>query len=347
MELVGFDKLDREGCNLYEIYQSQISAEGQRLLRESLLKKSCANFDELRKLFLDQSMIHAVLYPIQNGYGHISKILTSANAKMVGLDISEYQKLTATGKTDSQLVSGSYTTINDLQRKLDSLLGETSSGGGAPTRRPSGGKESGSYAIDSSTLPNENAPGLEQTLVFDDISDVSWAADAIVYLHKRGVVSGAGDKKFLPNNFLKREEIVKIVCLAFRMQVDYEEENIFSDAENNAWYTPYVNAAYKSGVANGKGDGSFGVGDFITRQDLAVMLFRAMSPEMSSAEREMRFIDSGEIDGYAAEAINYLADNGIINGFEDGSFRPKQPCTRAECAKIIFEILRNGGNVNE
>ena len=52
-------------------------------------------------------------------------------------------------------------------------------------------------------------------------------------------------------------------------------------------------------------------------------------------ERALTFTDTDKINGYASEAVNKLCNRGIINGFEDGSFRPREICTRAQMAKVI------------
>ena len=92
-----------------------------------------------------------------------------------------------------------------------------------------------------------------------------------------------------------------------------------------------------SGIMLGTGDSEFGVGMNITRQDLAVILYRAMG--VTDEARECSFTDSGDIDGYAKEAVAYLSGKGIINGYEDGRFLPHKYVTRAEAAKLIYGII--------
>lgn len=96
------------------------------------------------------------------------------------------------------------------------------------------------------------------------------------------------------------------------------------------------------GLVNGYDDGRFGVGEQITRQDMAVMAYRAVGlagKQLSETAEAEAFRDNEEIDGYAAEAVDVLQRAGVISGMEDGSFAPTKTASRAQAAKIIVGIL--------
>ena len=116
--------------------------------------------------------------------------------------------------------------------------------------------------------------------------------------------------------------------------VDSNAVTEFSDA-NGDWYTPYIAAAAQNGLVTGREDGTFGVGDNITRQDMAVIIFRALG---SNASEIHEFTDSADISGYAVEAVSALYNMGIISGYTDGSFGPKDNATRAEAAKMLYGV---------
>ncbi len=84
----------------------------------------------------------------------------------------------------------------------------------------------------------------------------------------------------------------------------------------------------------------FGVGRPITRQDAAVMLARAVSEHIGNETVKPDFTDSGNISEYAVNAIGQLQKNGIVSGRDDGSFAPQMTISRAETAKMIYEILK-------
>ena len=122
-----------------------------------------------------------------------------------------------------------------------------------------------------------------------------------------------------------------------------DSQSAFTDVLPEMWYTPYIAAAQELGITAGNGDGTFGIGTPISRQDAAVMLTRAMETRqitMDSVNEAIVFTDENLISGYAKEAVYKLADCGVLNGMGDGSFAPLVNVTRAEAAKMLYEIGR-------
>ncbi|MCI5892028.1 MAG: S-layer homology domain-containing protein [Clostridiales bacterium] len=169
---------------------------------------------------------------------------------------------------------------------------------------------------------------------FTDIADVEWAKEAILALSNLGIVNGMGDGVFAPQQQVTREQFAKMIVGVMGYSVDSNAVTEFSDA-NGDWYTPYIAAAAQNGLVTGREDGTFGVGDNITRQDMAVIIFRALG---SNASEIHEFTDSADISGYAVEAVSALYNMGIISGYTDGSFGPKDNATRAEAAKMLYGV---------
>lgn len=170
-------------------------------------------------------------------------------------------------------------------------------------------------------------------VTFDDINEATWAKEYIEKLAAAGYVNGKDGKNFRPNDYITREEFVKILVSALGLKAD-ASETIFNDVPANAWYAGYVNVAYKNGIVNGNGAGGFGTGGNITRQDLATMVYRAA--KMKANVPDDKFADDGEIAEYAKEAVYALNSAGVLNGKGDNKFAPKALATRAEASKIIY-----------
>ena len=149
-------------------------------------------------------------------------------------------------------------------------------------------------------------------------------------------MNGIGTNVFAPEKGLTRAELVKVVCIAADLKVE-SGATPFKDVADSSWYAPYVAAAYNSGIINGITAETFAPDEKVSRQDLCVILYRAMKNKLSGNKE---FTDSSEIASYAKEAIGCFAGLGIVNGFEDGSFRPNDGCTRAQCAKIIYMFIQ-------
>lgn len=177
---------------------------------------------------------------------------------------------------------------------------------------------------------------------FFDLENVAWAKEAILALQKAGIVSGKSEIRFAPSDFVKREEFIKMLIIAFGFTSDGFEAD-FIDADKNAWYHPYLSAAQKAQIIYGDGMGNFGVGKNITREDMAVMLYRVLTSEgieLVAEDAVESFADSEEISEYAKDAVLLMQQANVINGMENGTFLPKKSSTRAEAAVMIYRILR-------
>ena len=143
-------------------------------------------------------------------------------------------------------------------------------GGGSGASSNRGSSASSSYQIVDAQPENQT----DESKQFVDLEGYEWAMEYIQYLYQQDVVSMPEDGKFRPDDLVTREEFVKLLLLG--MGADGElGTSSFSDLRLDAWYAPYVVAAEKLGLVSGNGEGQFGVGQPITRQDMAVLCSRA------------------------------------------------------------------------
>ena len=165
-----------------------------------------------------------------------------------------------------------------------------------------------------------------------------WAYDYIEKLYQKQIVSGSGDDKFSPDAQLKREELIKMLVTVMGIS-PIEADESFTDVEADKWYAGYIAASKALGITKGKNDGSFGVGETLTREDAAVLCYRALNKETEQSYTETEFKDDALISDYAKGAVLGMVKSGIISGKDNGNFAPKEHCTRAEAAKILCGIL--------
>ncbi len=177
--------------------------------------------------------------------------------------------------------------------------------------------------------------------VFSDLDSVSWAEDSIVRLAKEGIVSGTGNNKFSPNNLVTREQFVKMILLALDLPVNGGSAQ-FSDVSQSDWYYTYVISANELGIVTGKDNGSFGAGEYVTREDMVAIAARAVRtaqrtlPQTATAN----YTDVSDISDYAKEAAIAFGNAGIITGMPDGSFMPKDFSTRAQAAVVLDRLMQ-------
>ena len=121
---------------------------------------------------------------------------------------------------------------------------------------------------------------------------------------------------------------------------DASAKSNFTDANSGEWYDSYIASAKNTGLINGLGDGAFGVGQNITRQDLAVILYKAALKQGRVFTNKKSFGDDYQIADYAKDAVSYLAGEGIISGMGDNVFAPTAKATRAQAAKLIYSLIK-------
>jgi len=127
------------------------------------------------------------------------------------------------------------------------------------------------------------------------------------------------------------------------LMADVYDENAecdLSDLDKNAWYYKYVASAVQAGIVLGHDDGTFGVGEYITRQDMTVMLDRCLGDLLAEADMSELFADDAAIAEYAKDAVYSVKGAGIVNGVGANNFDPTGTATRAMAAKVICEALK-------
>ena len=223
---------------------------------------------------------------------------------------------------------------------------------------PSGGIGGGGNVPKPTTDPNATeAPSTDPNAteepnattapsgMFNDLGDVEWAVEAIESLAKDGVVNGTSANTFEPNRQITRAEYLAMLMRSYDL-IDETATSAFTDVTANDWFYSAVSSAAKLGIVAGNEDGSFGANDPITRQDMMVMTYRALqviSMPIPVNREYSDFADQASVGGYATEAVKAMYCAEVINGKGDGILDPLGLATRAESAKVIYEIVNLGG----
>lgn len=174
---------------------------------------------------------------------------------------------------------------------------------------------------------------------FSDVSESDWFYEAVKFVHQRGLMGGYGDGRFGPNDTLSRAQLAQILFnKEGRPGVNYLLT--FSDVAGEAWYTEAIRWATSQGIVGGYGNGMFGPNDPITREQLAVMLWRYVGSP-AATNKELHFNDADEISGFALEAMRWAVENGILNGYGDGRLGPQGQATRAQVAQVLKNFIEN------
>lgn len=268
-------------------------------------------------------------------------------ANEISITFSDYANVTNQSELINTMIgfNSEFTALSGVKSKFVELVAaapkNTTGTQGGNNSNNNSSSTGGSGGGGGKVVKNEETIVTQpQKTTFSDIAGVSWAHEAINYLAERGIINGKADGVFAPNDNLTRAEAVKLIVTAFNISTD-NEENVFNDIEKKDWYHSYVLAAYHNGLVNGVEESTFAPNAPVSRQDLAVMLFRLMSEDIAQ-EQAINFADSGEIADYAVNAVTAMVNKGIINGTDGNRFAPNEKATRAQAAKMLFEMIKTG-----
>ena len=264
----------------------------------------------------------------------------SSSTYAVTVERSEHGKVTSNRTNASNGSTVTLTVTPDSGYVLDTLTVTDSRGNEIKLTARGGGK----YTF---TMPSR-AVTVKAVFVsaqsewrnpYTDVASGAWYYDAVRYASENGLMGGYGNGLFGPNDNLSRAQFAQILFnREGRPVVNYLLQ--YGDVAGGAWYTEAVRWATSRGVVGGYGNGMFGPNDNITREQLAVMLWRyAGSP--AATHKELHFNDTDEISGYALEALRWAVENGIISGYGDGRLGPQGLATRAQVAQMLKNYLKD------
>ena len=217
----------------------------------------------------------------------------------------------------------------------------------------------GGAGADSTTEPGPDSPSseeeqkpnppVEESVYFDDLGGYSWAAEAINRLAADQIVNGTGPRTFSPGKNITRADFAILLTRLFALP-DRPGEN-FDDVPKGAYYAEELRIAKANGIVLGVGDNRFLPTEAITRQDMMVILVRALDVVKkgvsAASESELaQFADAAQIAPYARDAAARLAAAGLVSG-SDGRLWPLQWTTRAESAVLLDRILQKIQNHKE
>lgn len=182
--------------------------------------------------------------------------------------------------------------------------------------------------------------------IFDDIDASSWYKEYVQYVFDKNIMKGMTKTEFGPDVILTRSHFATML---YRMEGEPEAEyrNEFHDVQKGEFYTDPVMWASMDGIGiiSGYEDGNFGPDDDITREQIAVMLYRYAKYkkyDTSDTEDLSRFEDHEKVSKFAVEAMQWAVGTEMIMGEgDDKQLNPQGGTSRAVCAAMIQRFIDN------
>ena len=166
----------------------------------------------------------------------------------------------------------------------------------------------------------------------------SWCYEAVRSAYESGIASGTTAVTFTPDGTLTRGQAAVLLWrLAGSPAVNYAMD--FPDVAEDAYCAEAVRWAAALGIVRGYGDGTFGIGIPVTREQFAAMLYRYAQSGgqgfVGAWAFPLDYPDAGQVSGFAYEPLCWLTMNGVISGGSGGLLAPGDPVTRAQAAVML------------
>ena len=181
-----------------------------------------------------------------------------------------------------------------------------------------------------------------EPLPFGDVDDGDWFADAVRFVYENGMMNGVSETDFAPHAATSRSMIVTIL---YRLEgepvVDYAMD--FTDVAGDAYYAEAVRWAASEGIVGGYGGGLFGSDDAVTREQLAVILYRyavykGYDVSIGEDTNILSYADFADLSEYAIPAMQWACGAGVITGVTDATLVPQGEATRAQVAAMLMRF---------
>jgi hypothetical protein len=178
---------------------------------------------------------------------------------------------------------------------------------------------------------------------FTDIKG-HWAESDILYMMQKNVVEVTDEKRFYPNREITRAEFAGFLVRTLGIQGNNQNSKSFKDVAPDKPYYKEVLIAADSGIIVGVGEGKFNPDMKITRQEMAVMLDRALKykkvPVEINNDSLIKYTDSKQIADWAKDGVAAAVTSGLMGGRENDNFVPKSFTSKAEAVVILHRFIK-------
>ena len=199
----------------------------------------------------------------------------------------------------------------------------------------------GKVTVEASFVREGGQSQTPQT-TFMDVPASAWYYDAVEYVYENGLMSGVSGGWFAPNDTLTRAMLVQTL---YAMEGRPAAASAgFADVASGDWYASAVNWAAANGVVSGVSETGFGPNNALTREQLALILYRFAQYkgyDVTGTSDLAAYADGSSVSGWAAEAMGWAVDAGLISGVGGNQIAPTGTATRAQVAQILMNFCEN------
>ena len=199
----------------------------------------------------------------------------------------------------------------------------------------------GKVTVEASFVREGGQSQTPQT-TFMDVPASAWYYDAVEYVYENGLMSGVSGGRFAPDDTLTRAMLVQTL---YAMEGRPAAASAgFADVASGDWYASAVNWAAANGVVSGVSETGFGPNNALTREQLALILYRFAQYkgyDVTGTSDLTAYADGSSVSGWAAEAMSWAVDAGLISGVGGNQIAPTGTASRAQVAQILMNFCEN------
>lgn len=199
----------------------------------------------------------------------------------------------------------------------------------------------GKVTVEASFVREGGQPQVPQT-TFADVPASAWYYNAVEYVYENGLMSGVSGGRFAPDDTLTRAMLVQTL---YAMEGRPAAASAgFADVASGDWYASAVNWAAANGVVSGVSETGFGPNNALTREQLALILYRFAQYkgyDVTGTSDLAAYADGSSVSGWAAEAMGWAVDAGLISGVGGNQIAPTGTASRAQVAQILMNFCEN------
>ena len=200
---------------------------------------------------------------------------------------------------------------------------------------------SGKVTVEASFVREGGQTQTPQT-TFADVPASAWYYNAVEYVYENGLMSGVSGGRFAPDDTLTRAMLVQTL---YAMEGRPASASAgFADVASGDWYASAVNWAAANGVVSGVSETGFGPNNALTREQLALILYRFAQYkgyDVTGTSDLAAYADGSSVSGWAAEAMGWAVDAGLISGVGGNQIAPTGTASRAQVAQILMNFCEN------
>ena len=180
----------------------------------------------------------------------------------------------------------------------------------------------------------------EETFV--DVSSDDWHYESVKYVYENNLMQGTGNG-FAPDEKMTRAMLVTVL---YRLEnpESVNGKHQFADVSDGEWYSDAVSWAAENGVVSGISDTSFAPDEDISREQMAVIIYRyakLKGYDVENTSELSQFADNKKISDWALEAFEWANAAELVNGTSESSISPQDTATRAQVATILMRFCEN------